>query len=74
MNDGGSQTVRLPESCRFPDDQKEVIVRKVGSTVILEPAPATEWSKEFLEALGSLDEPIERPPQQPITEMKDPFD
>ena len=75
LNDGGDQTVRLPKSCKFPDDQKEVIVRKEGDRVVLEPVPRKkEWSKAFLAALGAWDEPIERPPQRPITEKKDPFD
>jgi uncharacterized protein (DUF433 family) len=32
------------------------------------------WSPEFLEMLGSCTEPIERPPQQLIGMMRDPFD
>ena len=69
---GGSQAVRLPKSCRFPDDQNEVLVRRVGRKVILE--PADEWSPEFLDALGTLDEEIERPTSKPIGQQKDPFD
>lgn len=72
FQNGGSQAVRLPKSCRFPDGQSEVNVRRDGNRVILE--PAEEWSKEFLEVLGAWDEEIERPPQRPITEARDPFD
>jgi antitoxin VapB len=72
FTNGGSQAVRLPKSCRFPDDQTEVMVRRVGNCVILE--PADEWSQDFLDALGAWDEPIERPPSQPISDKKDPFD
>jgi antitoxin VapB len=72
FSNGGSQAVRLPKSCRFPDDQKEVLVRRVGRRVILE--PADEWSREFLEALGAWNEPIERPPSRPISMKKDPFE
>jgi antitoxin VapB len=68
---GGSQAVRLPKSVRFPDGQREVIARRVGRKVILE--PADEWSSGFLAALGSWDEEIERPTQRPIKEKKDPF-
>ena len=71
FTNGGSQAVRLPKSVRFPAGQREVIVRRSGRRVILE--PADEWTSEFLEALGSWDEPIERPPQQPIARKKDPF-
>lgn len=71
FNNGGSQAVRLPKSCRFPDTQREVIARRVGRTVVLE--PADEWSPEFLAALGSISEDIERPEGELITEKKDPF-
>lgn len=69
---GGSQAVRLPKSCRFPDGQREVVARRVGRKVILE--PADEWPAEFLEALGTLDEELKRPSSKPIGEQKDPFD
>jgi len=72
FTNGGSQAIRLPKSCRFPDDQKEVLVRRVGRRVILE--PADEWSSEFLEALGSWKEEIERPPSRPISKKKDVFE
>ena len=68
---GGSQAVRLPKSCRFPDDQREVVVRRVGKKVILE--LADEWTPEFVQALGSWSEEIERPKSQPIAKKKDPF-
>jgi uncharacterized protein (DUF433 family) len=35
--------------------------------------PADAWSPEFLQLLGSCSEEIERPTQQPITRMRDPF-
>jgi hypothetical protein len=56
---------------RFPESQREVVARRVGRKVILE--PADEWSPEFIEALGSLSEEIERPKAEPITKQKDPF-
>lgn len=34
----------------------------------------SEWSEEFLATLGACKEEIERPPQQPITTLKDPFE
>lgn len=68
---GGSQAVRLPKSVRFPSGQREVLVRRVGRKVILE--PADEWSPEFLDALGAWPEDIERPPRRRIAERKDPF-
>jgi antitoxin VapB len=72
FTNGGSQAVRLPKSVRFPESQREVIVRRSGRRVILE--PADEWSEEFLSALGSWQEEIERPKQQPISKKANPFD
>jgi antitoxin VapB len=71
FTNGGSQAVRLPKSCRFPEDQQEVVARRVGKRVILE--PADEWSREFVEALGAWPEEIERPRAEAISKRKDPF-
>jgi antitoxin VapB len=72
FTNGGSQAVRLPKSVRFPDSQKEVIVRRSGRRVILE--PADEWSEEFLSSLGSIDVEIPRPRQTPISKKRNPFE
>lgn len=72
FQNGGSQAVRLPKSCRFDDGQEEVIARRVGKKVILEPADA--WSEEFLSCLGAWKEDIPRPAQKPIGSKKNPFD
>jgi antitoxin VapB len=72
FQNGGSQAVRLPRDCRFPEGESEVLVRRVGRRVILE--PVDEWPEEFLACLGSLSEDIERPPPVPITKLKDPFE
>lgn len=71
FRNGGSQAVRLPKSCRFADDQQEVLVRRVGRQVILE--PADEWSEEFLRCLGAWKEDIPRPPSQPVSRKRNPF-
>jgi antitoxin VapB len=71
FTNGGSQAVRLPKSCRFPDDQHEVLVRRVGRRVILE--PADEWTAAFRDALGAWEAEIERPPSRPISKKKDPL-
>lgn len=76
---GDHQAVELPESVRFPDDQDEVLVRRDGLRLIMEPLePRTHpgWSPEFLACLGTLseDETFERLPQIPVTELKDPFE
>ena len=66
---GGSQAVRLPKQFRFRDE--EVIVRKVGRQVILE--PADEWSPEFLRCIGAWKDEIPRPRQEKIARARDPF-
>jgi antitoxin VapB len=72
FQNGGSQAVRLPKSCRFDEGLEEVIVRRVGKKVILEPADT--WSEEFLECLGAWREDIPRPVQRPIGRKKNPLD
>ena len=68
---GGSQAIRLPKSCRFPEGEREVVARRVGRKVILE--PADEWTPEFLAILGAWEDEIERPKSTPITKKRDPF-
>lgn len=70
FQNGGSQAVRLPEDCRF-EDREEFLVRREGDRVILE--PADEWSEAFLACVGQWKEPIERPKQEPLSKVRDPF-
>jgi antitoxin VapB len=72
FRNGGGQAVRLPKPFRFANDQREVLVHRVGRQVILE--PVDEWTSEFLGALGAWKEPIERPPSQHVGSRTDPFD
>ncbi len=65
---GGSQAVRLPKSCRFPEDQRAVAVRREGRRVILE--PADEWPARFRACLGAWPGDIPRPQQ---VKPRDPF-
>ena len=67
---GGSQAVRLPKECRLPGT--EVIVRKVGNSVVLSPVE-TEYDAEFRSlVLGPPRTLIKRGPQGRI-ERKDFF-
>ena len=52
--------------------QREVLVRREGRRVVLE--PADEWSVGFRACLGSVSEPIPRPKQAKITQLRNPFD
>ncbi len=71
FKNGGSQAVRLPKDCRFPEGQQEVLVRREGLRVILEPSDA--WPEAFRACLGAWAEPIERPRQRPANKWRDPF-
>jgi antitoxin VapB len=72
FQNGGSQAVRLPKTCRFPDDQDEVVVRREGRRVILE--PVDEWPAAFLRCLGAWSEDLERPAGPRVRDLKDPFE
>jgi antitoxin VapB len=71
FQNGGSQAVRLPKAYRF-GPQREVLVRREGRRVILE--PADEWSAEFRSCLGSISENIPRLRREKITSLRNPFD
>lgn len=49
---GGSQAVRLPKEFRFA--AKEVLIRKEGNAVILEPVAKAAWPRGYWERLASL--------------------
>jgi antitoxin VapB len=68
FRNGGSQAVRLPKECRFPEGQTEINVRREGRRVILE--PLDEWSPAFLAALGAWPEEILRVEQVPLRKLK----
>jgi antitoxin VapB len=56
---GRSQAVRLPKEFRFEGDT--VLVRREGSSVILEPAQG--WPEGYIESFTGISEDFERPPQ-----------
>lgn len=72
FQNGGSQAVRLPRECRFPEGQREVRVRREGARVILE--PLDEWPEAFRACLGAWSGPIARPRQAPLSKLRDPFE
>ncbi len=76
LTNGDSQTIELPEECRFPNGEREVFVHREGRKVILEPVtqPAEGWTPEFLSSLGSWTGEIPRPPSEPISKKKNPFE
>jgi antitoxin VapB len=70
FRNGGSQAVRLPKDCRFPEDQSEVVVRREGRRVILE--PVDQWPASFARCLGAWREEIERPEQAALADLEGP--
>jgi antitoxin VapB len=70
FQNGGSQAVRLPKECRFTA-QREVLVRREGHRIVLE--PADEWSEAFRACLGAWSGEIPRPKQRRIRDLRDPF-
>jgi antitoxin VapB len=71
FQNGGSQAVRLPRECRFPTGASEVIAKRIGRCVVLE--PVDELPDQFLDSLGSLSGKLPRPTRVPITKLRDPF-
>jgi antitoxin VapB len=69
FQNGGSQAVRLPKDCRFPEDQTEVVVHREGRRVILEPVDV--WPEDFVRSLGAWHEEIERPSQGALADLQD---
>jgi antitoxin VapB len=58
---GGSQAVRLPKEYRFEGD--EVLIRKEGKAVIIEPKPRPRWPRNFFKSIRITDRSFQRPPQ-----------
>jgi virulence-associated protein VagC len=71
FQNGGSQAVRLPQSCRFPEGATEVVVRREGRRIILE--PVDEWSDDFRALVGAWTDEIPRPTDA-ATPKRDPFE
>ncbi len=58
---GGSQAVRLPKEYRFEGD--EVLIRKEGKAVIIEPMPRRRWPRDFFKSIRINDRAFRRPDQ-----------
>ena len=64
---GRSQAVRLPKEFRFSTD--EVLVRREGDAVVLE--PADEWPDDWVRSFTGAPEDFGRPPQGDVDERED---
>jgi antitoxin VapB len=58
---GRSQAVRLPKELRF--EGKEVVVRKKGERVVLEPVKPAKRPERFFEKIRITDPNFKRAPQ-----------
>ena len=58
---GGSQAVRLPKDFRF--EGNEVLIRKAGKAVILEPKSKRGWPRGFFSRIRIADRSFKRPTQ-----------
>ena len=67
FQNGGRQAVRLPKQCRF-DAGREVLVRREGRRVILEPADV--WSAKFRACLGAWPGKILCPKQTRVRDLR----
>ena len=71
FKNGGSQAVRLPKDCRFPDGATEVYARREGNVVVLE--LKDQWPAGFFDGLRG-GETVKRPAQRRFSSWKNPFD
>ncbi len=55
---GGSQAVRLPKEYRFEGD--EVLIRREGKAVVLEPKSRRSWPRGFFERIRIEDRSFRR--------------
>jgi len=67
---GNSQAVRIPKEFRFKENE-ELIIRKEGRAVILE--PRDQWPEKLLSQLGIGNESLPRPKQPALSRIKNPF-
>ena len=76
FRNGGSQAVRIPRQFRFP--QRDVVMRKEGDRLIIEPDLTGGWSRRFHELFlsGGAPDPHfperEQPNEQGQRESLDP--
>lgn len=63
---GRSQAVRLPKEFRFESDT--VLVRREGSSVILEPSDA--WPEGYVESFAGVPQDFARPPQGEVEKRR----
>ena len=68
---GPSQAVRLPKAFRF--NTTEITVKKVGNTLILEPAPKRKWPKGYAASFAHMPTDFKRHKALPASVEREPF-
>ena len=72
FRNGRSQAVRLPKEFRFEGD--EVIIRRDGKHVILEPKKRRSWPKGYWKSWGRVPADFAAPPPLPSARISIDFD
>ncbi len=70
FRNGRSQAIRLPKELRFDEEEKEVLVRRDGSRLIVE--SLDEWPDDFRELFGSVPD-LQLPKRKPLAGSRDRF-
>ena len=68
---GPSQAVRLPKAFRLT--ATEVTVKKVGNTLILEPALKRKWPKGYAAGFAHMPADFRRPKALPASAEREPI-
>lgn len=68
IDEGGVQTVRLPQGFHLPTSS--VHVRHEGDAIVLEPLRPTTWPADFFEQIHITDPTFTRPPQGTLPPIK----
>ena len=68
---GPSQAVRLPKAFRLT--ATEVTVKKIGNTLILEPAVKRQWPKRYAAGFAHMPTDFKRPKVLPPSAEREPF-
>ena len=66
---GGSQAVRLPKELRIHG--LEAVGHREGESVVLRPAPAPEWPKDYWSLFGEVWNDLEAPDPLPASTHRD---
>lgn len=66
-----TQAVRIPREIAFPDDTKQVEIRRVGNQIVIEPSRDT-WAEFFAQPIASADFMLDR--EQPEDQTREPIE